>query len=169
MRAAILSAFLIFFLISFRTTAVSAQSKRNVHSAKVYTQDRKIIRGILTSANDKGVFLLKRKEKMPTLIEVYQIREIQLRRKSKAGTGTTIGFLTGLAASTGAVVALHNEDRKENALRLLGGVLFTFSTTAIGGAISSKPDEVILINGRNEDYLQNLNKLKSFTPVEKNR
>ena len=98
-------------------------------------------------------------------INALQIKELKLRRKSKASTGTTIGFLSGLAAGTGMVIALHNNDRVENAARTVGAVLFTFTTTAIAGAISSKPDEVIKINGRSEDYLQTLQHIQSFTPL----
>ncbi|MGV3507713.1 MAG: hypothetical protein ACO1N7_00385 [Sphingobacteriaceae bacterium] len=164
MRSSILSISISLILISFGINSLSAQTKQKRYVAKVYTLDRKRVQGILESADDKGLYLSSKRSKTPILVSAQQIKEIKLRRKGKSGTGTTIGFLSGLAIGGGAVAALHNDDRLENNLRIVGGVVFTFITTAIGGAISSRPDEVIKINGRTEDYLQSLKHLQSLTP-----
>lgn len=164
MKTSILSAFLLLFAI-FSSKSTSAQSNKNLHSAKVYTLNSKTWRGILTSADEKGIYLVRKLGDSSVFVNATQIKEIKLRRKGKSSTGTTIGFLTGLAAGTGGVIALHSQDRLENTLSVVGAVLLTFTTTAIGGAIASQPDEVIVINGRSEDYLQSLTRIKSFTPA----
>lgn len=168
MRATLLPAFVFFTLITlFRCDSLFAQSQSNLHFAKVYTLDQKVFRGILSAADDRGVYLVRKLGDSSVFVNASQIKEIKLRKRAKAGTGTTIGFLSGLAAGTGLVVALHNDDRLQNAMRTVGAVLLTFTTTAIAGAIASKPDEIIQINGRNEDFLQSLNHIKSFTPAAK--
>jgi hypothetical protein len=155
---------LIFFFACFTIDRASAQSKKNLHFAKVSTFSGKTARGILYSADGKGLYLVRRIGDSSVFVSSAQIREIRLRRNAKTNTGTTIGFLTGLAAGTGAAVALNSDDRLQNTLNVVGAVLLTFTTTAIAGAISSRPDEVIQINGRTEDYLQTLNRIKTFTP-----
>lgn len=163
MKSALLFTFSFLIALSLQVEPSVAQSKRNVYVAKVYTMDNKVLRGILNSADDKGLYLVRRLGDSTQFVNSSLIKEIKLRRKSKTNTGTTIGFLAGIAAGTGMVIALHNDDRLENTLRIVGGVLLTFTTTAIAGAISSHPDEVVHINGRTEDYLQSLSLIRSFT------
>jgi hypothetical protein len=62
---------------------------------------------------------------------------------------------------------MHTDDKLENTLRGVGVVLVTFTTSAIGGVVSSGYNEVIRVNGRNEDYLQVLNRIQSFIPKPK--
>jgi hypothetical protein len=133
MKVFIKSTFTLILLVSLLTGKSFAQSKKNLHLFKIYTLDRKISRGILDSVDNNGLYLVKRIGRPRTFISANQIKTIKLRRKSKASTGTTIGFLTGLAAGTGAAIALHNDDRVENAIRTVSAVLFTFATTAVAG------------------------------------
>ena len=162
MRALLIPAFILAAIFGLNVD-LYAQSKTKPHVAKVYTMDDKRYDGTLESVNDKGVYLSSRVGDSSRFISAQQIREIKLRRKGKAGTGTAIGFFSGLAIGAGAVVALHNDDKLENNLRLVSAAVFTFITSAIGGAISSKPDEVIKINGRYEDYMQVIQHLKSLS------
>ncbi|MFD2163952.1 hypothetical protein ACFSJU_16200 [Paradesertivirga mongoliensis] len=163
MKSALLFTFSFLIAAWLQVEPSVAQSKKSVYVAKVYTMDNKVVRGILNSADDKGLYLVRRLGDSAQFVNAAAIKEIKLRRKSKTNTGTTIGFLAGIAAGTGMVIALHNDDRLENTLRVVGGVLLTFTTTAIAGAISSHPDEVVHINGRTEDYLQSLSLIRSFT------
>lgn len=153
----------VFLLIAFQPAKLEAQTRQKYYNVKVYTLDKKVVRGVLNSVDDTGVYLMKRKNNVPEQISPVSIKLIKLTRKSKSSTGSLIGFLSGAAISTGTILSLDMKD-KYDVIRIAGGVLFTFTTTAIGGAISSRPDEVIHINGRTEDYLQNLNRLKTFTP-----
>ena len=163
MRTSLLFSFILTALFTLGVNGLSAQTKQKPYTAKVYTSNNRLVRGTLQSADDKGVYLSGRRGDTATFVNALQIKEIKLRRKNKSGTGSTIGFLFGAAAGVGAYIALDNGDKLENTIRALSGVLFTFTTTAIGGAISSRPDEVIHINGRNEDYLQVLQHLQSLS------
>jgi hypothetical protein len=153
--------FLAFFSVFGMNAGYAQKAKK--YSAKVYTLNNRTYQGILQSVNENGLYLKRSSRDTATFVSVNQIRQIKLRRKGKTSTGTTIGFLTGLAAGTAAVVALHNDDKLENTIRIVGAAVFTFATTAIGGAIASRPDEVIKIYGRTEDYLQVLGHLKSLS------
>ena len=156
--------FFLTFLTLIGLNSLSAQSRQKRYVAKVYTLDRRIFQGILESADDKGIYLTRKIGDTSQFINALQIREIKLRAKGKSGTGTLIGFISGLAIGGGTAVALQNDDKLQNTLITVGAVLFTFTTTAIGGAISSRPDEVIHLSGRIEDYLQRLQHIKSFAP-----
>lgn len=164
MRISFLYFLLLTVLLSFGSNfqAVAAKGKR--YSVKVYGMDKKISRGILQSADEKGIYLVRKTGTVPAFIAATDIKQIELRRLGKSGTGTAIGFGTGLAASVAAMGLLHSTDNTENVLHAVGGGVFTFLTTAIGGSIGSRYDESILINGRNEDYLQTLSRLQGFTP-----
>lgn len=164
MRTSLLSASIFLILISFGIGSLSAQTKKKRYVAKVYTLERRKFQGILESADDKGLYLARKIGDTSMFISANQIREIKLRRKGKSGVGTALGFFSGAVISGAAVIALRNDSKLENNLHAVGAVVFTFITSAIGGAISSKPDEVIKINGRNEDYLQVLKHLQSLTP-----
>ncbi len=152
------------------SSSLKAQTGKKSYTAKVYTLDNKKVKGILLAADDKGIYLSGRSSKAESkqiFITALQIREIKLRRKNKVGTGSTIGLLAGLAIGGGAYAALHSDDKLENTLHAVGAVLVTFTTSAIGGAVSSGYSEAIQINGRNEDYLQVLNRIQSFIPKPK--
>jgi hypothetical protein len=144
-------------------------AKEKTYTVKVYTVENKITKGTLSSVDEKGVYVIQRTGDRPIFIDALQIKEIKLRRKGKSGTGTTIGFVTGLAIGIGSVVALNSDDQLENTLHDVGAAVFTFLTTAIGGAIGSRYDETISVNGRTEDYLQALQRLKGFAPASSSR
>ncbi|MBC7914013.1 MAG: hypothetical protein H7Y07_07815 [Pyrinomonadaceae bacterium] len=156
---------LITVLLSIFAGSKSANAKEKRYTIKVYGMDNKITKGTLESVDEQGVYVFQKVGIAPVFINALQIKEIKLRKKGKAGIGTTIGFITGLAIGTAAVLTLQNDDKLENTLHIVGGGLFTFLSTAIGGAIGSKYSESFLIQGRTEDYLQTLQKLKSFTPA----
>jgi hypothetical protein len=171
MKTYLLSLFaLTFALTLICSNSLKAQTGTKSYTAKVYTLENKKVRGVLVAADDKGIYLLGksgRADSKPDFISASQIREIKLRRKNKVGTGTTIGLLTGLAIGGGAYAALHTDDKLENTLHGVGAVLVMFTTSAIGGAVSSGYSEAIQINGRNEEYRNVLNRIQSFIPKPK--
>lgn len=164
MRISFIYTLLLTILLAFGSNIHKVTAKEKRYSVKVYGMDKNISRGILESADEKGVYLVRKIGAVPVFINAANIKQIKLRRLSKSGTGTAIGFATGLAVGVAAVVALHSDDNLENTLHAVGGGLFTFLTTAIGGSIGSRYDESILVNGRAEDYLQTLTHLQSFAP-----
>jgi len=145
------------------SVCVSAQTKPKQYVAKVYTLDRKAVQGILQSANNQGIFIVRKVGDTSTFINALQIKQIKIRKKGKAGTGTAIGFFTGLAIGAGTAIALHSDDKLDNNVVSVGAVLFTFVTTAVGGAIASRPEDVILVNGNIEEYSLTLQKLQSYS------
>lgn len=164
MRISLIYTLLLTVLLSFGSNIHSVTAKEKRYSVKVYSMDNKISKGILQSADAKGIYLVGKTGAKPTFIPSLNIKQIKLRRLGKSGTGTAIGFATGLVVGVAAVVALHSDDNLENTLHAVGGGLFTFLTTAIGGSIGSRYDETVVINGRDEDYLQTLTRLQSFFP-----
>jgi len=155
---------LLFFIIGI----FSASAKEKAYTVKVYGTDNKVKHGTLKSVTDKGIYILNRTSKEEIFLPATEIRQIKLRRKGKSGTGTTIGFFSGLAVGAAGIAALHSDDKLKNTSYAVGAVLFTFISTAVGGAIGSAYDETVTINGKNEDYLQTLERLKSFAPSNQN-
>lgn len=156
-----LISFIVLFVMG--SVHVSAQTKSKQYVAKIYTLDRKVVQGILKSANNEGISIVKKVGDTPIFISALQIKRINIRKKGKAGTGTTIGFFSGLALGAGTAIALHSDDKVKNNITSVGAVLFTFATTAIGGAITSKPEAVIWVNGIADEYSLTLRKLQSYS------
>lgn len=148
--------------LSVCSVNVSAQSRSKQYVAKVYTLNRKAVQGILHSVNNEGIYLVRKIGDTPSFINALEIKKINIRKKGKAGTGTTIGFFTGLALGAGTAIALHSDDKVKNNITNVGAVLFTFATTAIGGSITGKPEAVIWINGIAHEYSAVSQKLKSY-------
>lgn len=156
-----------FIVIALGSVSVSAQTKPKQYVAKVYTLDRKAVQGILQSADNQGIFIIRKTGDTTTFINALQIRQIKLRKKGKAGRGTAIGFFSGLAIGAGTAIALHSDDKLNNSLFSVGAVLFTFATTAVGGAIASRPEDIILLNGNANEYAMALQKLQSYSLIAK--
>ena len=161
MRITLLLSFI--FSFCFAITPVQAKRKDKVYTAKVYSVDKKVFRGTLQSADDKGVYLTTRSKPEGQLIALDRIKSIKIKSKSAVNTGFTVGLLTGLAAGTAGAVILHSDDKLQNTGLIVGGLWVTFLGGVIGGKIGGHPKEKISINGNSQVYAEKLSVIKNYT------
>ena len=156
--------FLVILMIFIASAGrLSAQEAQKYYAVKVYTVDNKIFRGVLKSADEKGVYLQTKSGGKELFIDKSNLRSLNLRPRKASTTGVIVGGLTGLVIGAGATLLFGPDDATEKAVSAVGTAGLTFIGAAIGGSIGSRSKEIITINGKTEDYSQNLARIRSFS------
>ncbi len=171
MRISLLTTLFLSALLSFFINPSSAEAKKKIYNAKVYSTDGKVYRGTLKSATEKGIYLAGKRDTASQFINVSQIKTVKIKAKNAGSAGFFVGAGLGLAAgATGAYLVHENgADKGTNIAATVGGVWLTFITGAIGAKITGHYKEKIYLSGRNEDYQQNLGVIKKYTLEEINK
>jgi len=168
MRIPLLFTVFLSALFSFSAITTNAQNKKKIYTAKVSSLDRKAYHGILKSADDKGIYLVTKKDTAVKFIAGSQIRSIKIKTKNSGTSGFLTGAALGLAAgATGVYLADDNGADKGIVIgTAVGGVWLAFITGAIGAKITGPYKEKIYLTSRNGDYLEHLNVIKSYSLEE---
>ena len=145
------------------TGTASAVGKGKLYAIKVYTTDQKVHRGVIKSADEKGIYLASRTGGKELFIDKSTIAHINARPKKAASTGLILGAAIGLIGGGTAVILSKPDDATETAIAAVGTAGLTFIGAALGGSIGSKSTEKIHINGSAESYNQNLSRIKSLS------
>ena len=104
MRISLLTTLFLSALLSFFINPSSAEAKKKIYNAKVYSTDGKLYRGTLKSANEKGIYLAGRRDTTTQFINANQIKTVKIKAKNAGSTGFFVGAGLGLAAgATGAL------------------------------------------------------------------
>ncbi len=149
-------------MVIFAVNVASAQKKNKQYTSKVYLTSNKVERGVLQSADEKGIYILDRRDSTH-FIDLSQIAVLKLRPKKAASRGAVIGLLTGLAIGATATYFIEPDDALERTVSAVGTAGLSFASMAIGGSIGSRARETFQINGNRQDFLQHLQQIKSFS------
>ena len=162
------SLMLVFVLIT-PLYLVQSQSGRNTYHANISLSDGTKVRGMLASAHEDGLLILKRDlTDTVALVSPETIELIKLRRRGKIGRGALIG--AGGGALLGAIIGFVDGDDGPECFLLcytatekagIGALFLTPIGSGIGAVIGTKSDKVV-IDGNIDTYKARLSQLQGY-------
>jgi len=157
------------FMLIIPLYLVQSQSDRNTYNANISLSDGTRVRGVLASASEDGLLILKRDlSDTVALVLPETIELIKLRRKGKIGRGALIG--AGGGALLGAIIGFVDGDDGPECFLLcytaaqkagIGALIFTPLGSGVGAVIGTKSDKVA-IGGNIDTYKARLSQLQGY-------